>query len=64
MLVRPSVVMQRAIDLQFCTQSCIIHTLVGIENGLYRSPGYGTFHKNQTSIPGSWAHRKSDWQQI
>ena len=55
---------QRATDLKICTYASITHTLVGIENGIYRSTGSGTSHINQAGIPGSWAHGKSDLHQI
>ena len=55
--VRPSVCgkhdcvrTQRATD----TLGSITHTLVGIENGLYRSTGSGTSHINPIGILGSW----------
>ena len=44
--------------MKFSTQVCIIHTLVGSENGLYRLTGYGTFHISQIGIVGSWAQRR------
>ena len=61
---------QKATDLKICTLA--IPTLVGIENGLYRSTGSGTSHIGQIGTShisqigtlGSWAHRTSDSHQI
>ena len=38
------------VDLKFCTQACIIHSLVGTENGIYRSTRSGTSHISQIGI--------------
>ena len=48
---------QRGMDFKLCKKASTSHRL-------YRSAGSGTCHINQTGIPGSWAHAKSDSQQI
>ena len=59
----PSVVITIASERkELQTLQIISHRPVGIENGLYRSVGSGTSHINQTGIPESWAHGKSDYQ--
>ena len=51
-----SVRTQRAIDLKFCTQACIIHTLVGMGyTGLQ-----DLVHISQIGILGFWADETSD----
>ena len=52
---------QSATNLKWASMS---HSPVGIEIGLYRSTESGTSHINQTGIPGSWAHGRSDSRQI
>ena len=43
---------ERARDLKICTYASTTHTLVGIENGLYRSTGSGAAHISQITKLG------------
>ena len=55
--------MERPIHNKFHSYVCIPTLNMITKNYLQRSTGFGSSHRNQIAILGSWAHGKSDSHQ-